>query len=154
MRIKEEAFTRIMQARGAGPDVWDSATRLGDGWLEVDINHPSYLRRYTTKTAPPPPPPTVIKVGMEPDEKPPSGPGTELKKLLKTIGITANPGCSCNARAAQMDVWGADECERRIPEIVEWLGEEARKRKLPFVPFAGEQIVKLAIRRASRAAAR
>jgi hypothetical protein len=82
-----------------------------------------------------------------------SGPGTELKGLLKLIGITASPTCSCNARAKQMDEWGSDECERRMPEILEWLEEESGRRHLPFVRFAAEQAVKLAIRRARKSAA-
>lgn len=83
---------------------------------------------------------------------PPAGPGTQLKGLLRLIGIEASPNCSCNARAKQMDEWGPDECEQRLPEIVDWLGEEAKRRGLPYMRLAGEQIVKLAIRRARKAA--
>jgi len=86
-------------------------------------------------------------------EPAPTGPGTQLKALLSLIGITSSPNCSCNARAKQMDEWGPDECEKRMPEIVTWLGEEAKRRGLPFVRLAGEQIVKMAIRRARKAAA-
>jgi hypothetical protein len=83
------------------------------------------------------------------------GAGSELKALLRAIaGVSASPDCSCNARAQQMDDWGPDECERRLPEIVGWLEEQARARKLPFVRFAAEQAIKLAIRRARKAAAR
>jgi hypothetical protein len=153
MKLKECDFRRVMNLRGAGPEVWDSVTVLGEGWLEVDIYHPAYPRKYVTQSPPQAQEDKASSVGIGQASQPTAGPGTELKKLLKTIGITANPGCSCNARAAQMDVWGSDECERRIPEIVVWLGEEAQKRKLPFLPFAGEQIVKLAIRRARKAAA-
>ena len=88
-----------------------------------------------------------------PEPAVPHGPGTHLKGLLALIGITASPNCSCNARAKQMDEWGPDECEKRMPEIVTWLGEEAKRRGLPFVRLAGEQIVKMAIRRARKAAA-
>jgi hypothetical protein len=83
----------------------------------------------------------------------PGGPGTELKKLLQTIGITATPGCSCNKRAATMDAKGADWCEAHIDEVVSWLREEAAKRKLPFVDVAGRILVRRAIRNARRAAA-
>lgn len=78
------------------------------------------------------------------------GAGTELKKLLKTVGITASPGCSCNKRAAIMDERGVEWCEQNVDEIVGWLREEATKRKLPFVDFAGRTLVKLAIRRAKK----
>jgi hypothetical protein len=83
----------------------------------------------------------------------PGGPGTELKKLLRLVGITATPTCPCNARAAQMDVWGADECETRLDEIVGWLREEAGRRHLPFSATVARQAVLLAIRRARKAAA-
>ena len=108
----------------------------GDIWT-VDESHPAYPRPRV-----PPPPPPAPKSG---------GPGTELKGLLKDwLGIVASPNCSCNARARQMDAWGPDECERRLPEIVGWLEEQAKARSLPFVRFAAEQAVKLAIRRARK----
>jgi hypothetical protein len=78
------------------------------------------------------------------------GPGTELKKMLATIGITAEPTCKCNARAEEMDRmeqafpgW----CEANIDLIVGWLREEAERRKLPFVDLAGKLLVKRAIAR-------
>jgi hypothetical protein len=80
------------------------------------------------------------------------GPGAELKKLLKLVGITASPNCSCNARAATMDVNGCDWCEANIDTIVGWLREEATKRTLPFVDMAGRLLVRRAIRNARKAA--
>jgi hypothetical protein len=79
-----------------------------------------------------------------------NGPGAELKKLLSMVGITAAPDCSCNAHAAKMNLWGADECERRIDEIVGWLREEATKRGLPFIDAAGRMLVRRAIANAKR----
>jgi hypothetical protein len=77
-------------------------------------------------------------------------PGTELKALLKTIGIVASPTCSCNKRAKVMDEKGCDWCEEHIDEIDGWLAEEAKKRKLPYVSLAGKTLVRLAIRRARK----
>lgn len=51
-----------------------------------------------------------------------------------------------------MDEWGPDICEQNLPTIVGWLEEQAKARGLPFVRFAGEQAVKLAIRRARKKA--
>lgn len=85
---------------------------------------------------------------------PQDGPGTELKKLLARVGIKASPNCSCNQRAAQMNLWGADVCEQREEEIVGWLREEAKKRKLPFLDAAGRRIVKWAIANARKKAAK
>jgi hypothetical protein len=79
-----------------------------------------------------------------------SGPGTELKALLKTIGITSSPTCSCNKRARVMDEKGCDWCEEHIDEIDGWLAEEAKKRKLPYISLAGKTLIRLAIRRARK----
>lgn len=80
------------------------------------------------------------------------GPGTELKKLLASVGITATPNCSCNARAADMDRNGVEWCESNIDTIVGWLREEAEKRGLPFVDFAAKLLIKRAIHNARKAA--
>lgn len=97
--------------------------------------------------------PRTPKPGHEPPQPPPPshGPGTELKKLLKKIGITASPDCSCNARARTMDERGIEWCEANIDEIVGWLREEATKRGLPFVDMAGRMLVKRAIKNAKKA---
>jgi hypothetical protein len=49
------------------------------------------------------------------------GPGTQLKALLKTLGIEPSPKCDCNARAMQMDVWGVAGCREHRDEIVGWM---------------------------------
>jgi hypothetical protein len=73
--------------------------------------------------------------------------GTELKKLLQRIGITASPGgCSCNHRAAYMDNMGCPWVKDNLDLVVGWLEEEANKRGLPFVRMAGRGLVTLAIR--------
>ena len=108
--------------------------------ITVDETHPAYPRALKQ-------PPAL------PADPPAAGPGTELKAILKDwLGIQASPNCSCNARARQMDEWGPDICEQNLPTIVGWLEEQAQARNLPFVRFAGEQAVKLAIRRARKKA--
>jgi len=114
----------------------------GDSWT-IDTEHPAYPATPKPGHEPPPaapPPPT-------------HGPGTELKKLLKLVGITASPDCSCNARARTMDEKGCDWCEANLDEIVGWLREEATKRGLPFVDLAGRMLVRRAIRNARKAEA-
>lgn len=114
----------------------------GDMWT-IDENHRSYPRHQKgAKTQP---------VAASEPEKP--GPGTELKKLLSKIGITAKPGCSCNRRAKAMNENGVEWCEKNIPTIVAWLREEATRRKLPFIDAAGTLLVKRAIANAKRQAA-
>lgn len=85
---------------------------------------------------------------------PASGPGTQLSKLLKRFGIHPTPTCACRAKAAQMDAWGPDECERpeRMEEIVAVMRAEAEARGLPFLDALGRLLVRRAIRNARRAA--
>ena len=84
---------------------------------------------------------------------PSSGPGTELKKLLKSVGIEAKPDCSCNERAQLMDQNEVREpgwCEAHIEEISGWLQEEAQKRGLPYIASAGKLLIRIAIKRAKK----
>lgn len=111
--------------------------------IVVDTDHPSYPK---TQNPGPPTGPEEVHVSYEPAT---DGPGTELKRLLKKIGITATPNCSCNARALAMDEnekripgW----CQKNIDQIVGWLREEASKRGLPFIDAAGRAIVRMAIK--------
>jgi hypothetical protein len=86
--------------------------------------------------------------GQKPQPQPEGGPGTELKKLLAMVGITASPSCSCNARAKRMDQEGCDWVEANEETVVGWLREEATKRGLPFIDAAGRLLVRRAIARA------
>lgn len=78
------------------------------------------------------------------------GPGTELKRLLRSLGITAKIGCKCNKRAGRMDALGPKWCEENMGTISDWLAEEARKRKKWYWAPLGKLLVRLAIRRAKR----
>jgi hypothetical protein len=118
--------------------------------ITVDTDHSAYPRT----------PKPGFELPQPAASQPPApshGPGTELKKLLKRIGITATPNCSCNARARKMDEEEAREpgwCEAHLDEIVGWLREEATKRGLPFVDMAGRVLVRRAISNARKEAAR
>ena len=102
------------------------------------------------------PVPNVIRNCVLPNEPPTSplfhGPGTELSKLLKRIGINPTPTCQCRAKQQQMDQWGCDECERpeRIDEVVAVMRAEAEARGLPFLDAAGRMLVRRAIQNARR----
>jgi hypothetical protein len=76
-----------------------------------------------------------------------SGPGTELSNLLKKFGINPTPTCQCREKAAQMDAWGPDECERpeRIDEVVAVMRAEAAARGMPFLNSVGRMLVRRAI---------
>jgi hypothetical protein len=74
---------------------------------------------------------------------------------LKRFGIEPTPTCQCRAKAAEMDAWGPDECEKpeRIEEVVAVMRAEAETRGLPFIDVAGRLLVRRAILNARRAAA-
>lgn len=82
------------------------------------------------------------------------GPGTELKRLLKMIGITATPNCQCNQRARVMDERGCDWCDENIETICEWIKEEANRRGMLFVKSAVKLMVRRAISNARAVASR
>jgi len=127
--------------------VREQGQRVGEIWMLTVDQFRSLLADLSIK----PPQPLVRALAPAPTH----GPGVELKKLLKKIGITATPNCSCNARARRMDEEEAREpgwCEAHLDEIVGWLREEATKRGLPFLDVAGRVLVRRAIRNAKRSA--
>jgi hypothetical protein len=91
--------------------------------------------------------------------EPQSGPGTELKRILKDwFGIEATLGCSCNAMAKRMNRLGPDWCEGPgMTEIVSAMRGEFTKRRqakqtiLPWSEFGAKVLIKLACRRARAA---
>jgi hypothetical protein len=108
----------------------------GDEWT-IDTESEFYPQ--VSRLPKPPPPPT-------------SGPGTELSKLLKRLGIEPTPTCPCRAKAQQMDMWGCDEASKpeRIDEVVAVMRAEAEARGLPFLDMAGRLLVRRAIANARR----
>ena len=86
--------------------------------------------------------------------QPDSGPGTQLKKLLGRLGISADePGCKCKSRAAYMDRQGCEWVAANMDTVVGWLREEAQRRGMPFIDAAGKILVREAVRRARKDAA-
>ena len=77
------------------------------------------------------------------------GPGTELKLLLKRMGLVSR-GCKCEERAKTMDEWGPNGCLANMTTIVGWLEEAAKKRYLPFSKTVATILVKRAIRNARK----
>lgn len=156
--VKESVFLELAKSRKyTAESVQGCIVQRIDDHLIVDRDHPAYPRAPKPRFVPPQPkaaqPPPVRQ-----PPAPTHGPGTELKKLLKTwLRIEATPTCSCNARARKMDEEEAKEpgwCEAHLEEIVGWLREEATKRGLPFVDMAGRVLVRRAISNARKEAAR
>jgi hypothetical protein len=81
------------------------------------------------------------------------GPGCQLRRSLAWWGIRDDGSCGCDSYAAQMDAWGADECWKRIEEIVEHLRQSAEKKGLPFIATAARIMVGRAIEAARAEAA-
>ena len=152
--LRSQFEARLRQRRYTLDEVRPCIVSEDGDQITVDETHSSYPRTpkpgfVTPQPAPPTPAP--------PPPAPTHGPGTELKKLLKRIGIVATPNCSCNARARRMDIEEAREpgwCEAHLDEIVGWLREEATKRKLPFLDAAGRVLVRRAIHNARKELAR
>jgi hypothetical protein len=107
-------------------DVMDCViSQEGDMWT-IDVDHPKY--------------PATLHSGV----------GTQLKKILSTIGIKSTINCSCTTRAIKMNSLGQQWCKDNRDIIIGWLKEEANKRKLPFVKFAGYKLIDWAIKRAEK----
>lgn len=53
--------------------------------------------------------------------------GTELKRLLRELGITDFAGCGCNEHVAQMNAWGIDGCREHFETIRGWIQEAQAK---------------------------
>ena len=91
-----------------------------------------------------------IRLNAQYNPRPSTGPGLELKRLLKLFGIIPEPGCQCNKRAAYMDQMGCQWCRENIDTILGWLQEEADKRGLLFVKTVARMVVYRAIVNAER----
>ncbi len=102
----------------------------GDVWT-IDENHEKYPKQKNQKIE--------------------QGAGTELKKMLESVGIRATPNCSCNAKATAMNKNGIEWCKNNKDTILSWLQEEAVKRKLPFFRFFARRMINIAISRAEKA---
>ena len=107
--------------------------------ITVDPDHPAY--------------PRAAKPGFSPQ----SGPGTELKAILRDwLGIEASPTCKCTAMARRMNERGSEWCEsdEGMTEILGVMRDEHGKRwadgrtTLPWTDLGARQLVRLACRRA------
>lgn len=56
------------------------------------------------------------------------GPGTKLKNILESLGVSASTGCKCRERMLAMNDWGVEECRRQREEILSWLRYEQSQR--------------------------
>ncbi len=75
-------------------------------------------RHYTTEASEPVTPANAQHLGR---------PGTELKKLLASMGISVGDCRACDERVIQMDRWGVEGCREHFDEIRGWLVESQAK---------------------------
>jgi hypothetical protein len=75
------------------------------------------------------------------------GPGTELSKIVTWFAKKTST-CSCDKHIIKMNLWGPDECERRIETIIRWLRYEATIQKKPFEKHVVILMIRVAIRNA------
>ena len=83
-------------------------------------------------------------------EEDPHGPGTQLSKMIKTLGIHMSDSCSCRRHALKMNEMGGDWCLDNIDTVVGWLEEEAKRRGLPFVKMVGKVMVNRAVKKSKK----
>ena len=84
------------------------------------------------------------------------GAGTELHKILESLGITTKRDCKCLERAWQMNEMGPQWCRENVDTIISWLEHEAKRRKFRwlFRRFAAKLLVLQAIKSAEKQARR
>jgi hypothetical protein len=147
LHVSSLSVTAERRPPGYVEDVLSRGTVEGDKVTLSDDAYAELVAKYRGPSA------VVPKSIKDRPLPPPPGPGTELKALLKKVGITASPGCSCNKRAQVMDANELNEpgwCEANLETICDWLQEEATKRKLPFIRMAAKILVRQAIRNARK----
>lgn len=83
-------------------------------------------------------------------EEDPNGPGTQLSKMIKSLGIHMSDSCSCRRHALTMNEKGNDWCEQNVDTIVGWLRDEASRRGLPFIDMIGKVMVNRAIKKSKK----
>lgn len=155
--INKNNFLRVVEHRGYSlQEVSGCIVSQDDENVVIDHSHPSYprpknmtheqfLESIRDRLNNPQP---ILQQTTEQEIE--EGTGTELKKLLKMMGITPAPNCSCNAKAKFMNQKGIQWSKDNINIIVGWLKEEATKRNLPFFTYGAKKLVELAIYRAEK----
>jgi hypothetical protein len=153
--LKKHLIQRCEERGYSIEDIQPSIKSENNDVLEVDVSHPAYPRPKNlshedflksinkSQVSENSPNNTPLDIG--------DGVGTELKNILKLMGITATNNCSCNAKAKIMNEKGIEWCKDNIDTIVGWLQEEASKRRLPFFTYGAKKLIKLAIHRAQNA---
>jgi hypothetical protein len=164
LRAFDVAFRAAERGYTAGEIRPVLSVALGNGFFDVDVDHPAYPKTARDGYKPPAglrdaATAMLAELGIEDLlAKPPAYRcGTELKALLKDwLGIESSPACSCNAMARKMDELGPEWCKSDdgMAEILDVMRDEHAKRWadgrtiLPWTDLGARQLVLLACRRA------
>jgi len=54
-------------------------------------------------------------------------PGSALKRIMASVGISEPSSCYCQQYAKKMDIWGRDGCIERRNDIVEYLKSQSNE---------------------------
>jgi hypothetical protein len=80
------------------------------------------------------------------------GVGSELKKVLKKIGIELPKNCACNSKLTHLDSFEPEVVSENMrTQIFAWMAKDASERALYFDEQKAEKILEIAIRRAVKA---
>ena len=130
-------------------EVTPCITQVQDGLILVDVDHPAYPLHpkpgFEEKAIAALHAEAAAKAASLARDRGVIGAGTELKGLLRMVGITSSPSCSCNAKAEDMDANGLRWCLWNVRTVVGWLKEEAVKRQLPFSSLGAGALVYAAV---------
>jgi hypothetical protein len=95
-------------------ELWSTRPDYQKLWIENSGHDQEQFRQWTD-------------IKFKPTPK--NGPGTQLETLLKDLGITTNKNCGCRSKIDAMNRWGPDQCEKKLPHIIDWLLSSAKKYK-------------------------
>lgn len=122
--------------RNAHP--WPLASAPWCGVCRFVLAHPDFYSEPATQTGPVPVAENLTTANLSsvlPEGG--GGPGTELKLLLSSLGVSVVPGCGCEDRTLLMDGWGPVGCRVRRWEIVTWLKQAVKQSPILRLVRAG-----------------
>lgn len=91
-------------------------------WVQLCLTKEKYWRAWEETRGP-----AQVTGDSQRTVPPPRGPGTELRRLFRSCGITSCGGCVESAR--KMDEMGVEWCREHIDELAAEIHENATKRK-------------------------
>lgn len=111
------------EAEGGGPGLYEPARELcnaeGSPWFVCYHTPAEYGLTVLSRNEEDRPPTPIIPW------PPGFGPGTELRKMLASIGVHQIPGCDCLSKMIEMDVLGVEGCRAKQDDLAKYLKDNA-----------------------------